>query len=140
MHQSSFLRWCWKKELLHKILKAYFDDWIVFSLLKDHIECLRLMLEKCRQCQIALNLKKCVFLSAFGILLGNIMCKQGLLVDLSRIAIIVDLPPTSVNKLHTTLGHTSYYIKFIKWYAQITMPMEKLLKKDAKFEWIEECQ
>jgi hypothetical protein len=36
------------KEFLHKFLEAYFDDWIVLSLLKNHIECLRLMLDKCR--------------------------------------------------------------------------------------------
>jgi hypothetical protein len=36
------------KEFLHKFLEAYFDDWTVFSLLKNHIECLRLMLDKCK--------------------------------------------------------------------------------------------
>jgi hypothetical protein len=99
------------------------------------------MLDKCRQCQIALNLKKCIFFSPFGVLLGNIVCKQGLLVDPSKIAIIVDLPPpTSVRKLCTILGHTGYYKKFIKGYTQITTPMEKLLKKHSKFQWIEEFQ
>jgi hypothetical protein len=34
------------KEFLHKFLEAYFDDWTIFILLKDHIECLRLMLDK----------------------------------------------------------------------------------------------
>jgi hypothetical protein len=63
------------KDFLHKLLDAYFDDWTVFSLLKDHIECLRLMLDKCRQCQIALNLKKCIFFSPFRVLLGHIVCK-----------------------------------------------------------------
>jgi hypothetical protein len=38
------------------------------------------------------------------------------------------------------LGHTGYYRKLIKGYAQITVPMEKLLKKDCQFSWIEECQ
>jgi hypothetical protein len=129
------------KEFLHKFLEAYFDDWTVFSLLKNHIECLRLMLDKCRQCQIALNLKKCIFFSPFGVLLGHILCKQGLLVDPSKIAIIVDLPPpTLVKQLRTTLGHTGYYRKFIKGYTQITTPMEKLLKKDCQFSWTEECQ
>jgi len=37
------------------------------------------------------------------------------------------------------MGHTGYYLKFIKAYAHITMPMEKLLKKDATFCWVEEC-
>jgi hypothetical protein len=85
------------KEFLHKLLEAYFDDWTVFSLLQNHIECLRLMLDKCKQCQISLNLKKCIFFSPFGVLLGHIVCKQGLLVDPYKIAIIVDIPPpTSV--------------------------------------------
>jgi hypothetical protein len=53
------------KEFLHKFLEAYFDDWTIFSLLKDHIECLRLILDKFRKCQIALNLKKCVFIFTF---------------------------------------------------------------------------
>ena len=63
------------------------------------------------------------------------------MVDPSNIAIIVDLPPpTSVRQLRTALGHTGYYRKFIKGYAQITTPMEKLLKKYSKFQWTEECQ
>jgi len=37
-------------------------------------------------------------------------------------------------------GHTRYYRKFIKAYAQIIAPMEKLLKKDTTFYWDEECQ
>jgi hypothetical protein len=72
--------------------------------------------------------------------LGHIVCKQGLLVDPSKISIIVDLPPpTSVRQLCTALGNTGYYRKFIKGYAQITTPMEKILKKDCKFQWSEEC-
>lgn len=33
-----------------------------------------------------------------------------------------------------------YYRNFIKSYARITAPMEKLLKKDATLCWNEECQ
>ena len=69
------------------------------------------------------------------------MCRQGLMVDPAKIAIIVNLPPpASVKQLRTTLGHIGYYEKFIKGYAQITTPMEKLLKHDAKYKWNEECK
>jgi hypothetical protein len=129
------------KEFFHKFLEAYIYDWIVFSLLKNHIECLRLMLDKCRQCQIYLNLMKCIFFSSFGVLLGYIVCKQGLLVDPSKIAVIVDFPPpTAVKQMCTALGHTGYYRKLIKGYAQITTPMDNLLNKDCQFGWIEESQ
>lgn len=61
--------------------------------------------------------------------------------DLAKISIIVSFPPpNSVKHFRTTLGHTRYHRKFIKSYAQITTPMEKLLKKDTKYQWIEECQ
>ena len=90
------------------------------------------MLAKCRQHYISLDLKKCVFYVPFGTLLGHIVCKQGLLVDPTKIAIIVILPPpNSVKQLRTTLGHTRYYRKIIKGYAKITAPMEQLLKRDV---------
>ena len=74
-------------------------------------------------------------------MLGHIVCRQGLMVDPVNIAIIVNiLAPNSVKQLRTVLGHTGYYRKFIKGYAKITAPMEKLLKKDVKFLWNEECQ
>jgi hypothetical protein len=73
--------------------------------------------------------------------LGNIVGKEGLLVDHAKIVFIVNLPPPkSVHQLRETLEHTCYYRKFIKGYAQITAPTEKLLKKDTKFQWNEDCQ
>ena len=63
------------------------------------------------------------------------------MLDPTKIVIIVNLPtPNLVKQLHMTLGHTGYYRKFIKGYAQITTPMENLLKHDAKFELTQECQ
>jgi hypothetical protein len=128
------------KEFIHQFLEVCLDDWTVYSLLKDHVEVLRLMLERCRQCQISINIKKFIFGTPFGILLGHIVCKHGLLVDAAKITIIVNLPPPkSVRQLRAKLGHTCYYTKFIKVYAQITTPMEKMLK-DTKFQWNEDCQ
>jgi hypothetical protein len=95
------------KEFIHKILEFYLYEWTMFSLLKYHIEVLRLMLDRCRQCQISLNLKKCIFCAPFGIFWGHVVCKQGLLVDSAKSVVILNLPPpTSVRNLRETLGHT----------------------------------
>jgi hypothetical protein len=129
------------KEFIHKFLKCYLDDCIVFILLKYHIEVLRLILDRCRKSQISLNLKKRIFCVPFGILLGHVLCKKGLLVDPAKVAVIFDLqPPTSVKKLRETLSHIGYYRKFIKGYVHITTTIEKLLKKEAKFLWNEDYQ
>jgi len=64
------------KEYIHQFLEVYFDDWTMFSLLKDHVGNLRMMLDQCRQYQISLNFRKFIFGVPFGILLGHIVCKQ----------------------------------------------------------------
>ena len=86
-------------------------------------------------------MRKCIFCAPFGVLLGHVVCRDGILVNPTKVAIILDLPPpTLATQLRSTLGHTGYYRKFIRGYAEITGPMEKLLKKDVKFEWNEYCQ
>ena len=73
--------------------------------------------------------------------MGRVPCRDGILMDPSNIVVIFYLPPPSTaKKLRTTLGHTGYYRKFIRGYAKLTTPMEKLLKKDVKFQWSEQCQ
>ena len=122
------------KYFIHKFLEVYFDDWTMFGLVRYHIESLHMMLGCCRQYQIVLNSKKCIFCAPFGVLLGHVVCRDEILVDPSKAAIILDLPPpTSVMQLKPVLGHTSYYRKIIRGYEKITVPMEKLIKKDANF-------
>ena len=112
----------------------------MFGLVKCHIASLHLMLDMCQRYQITLNMKKFLFHVPFGILLGDVVCKQGLMVDPAKIIVIVNLEaPRTVKQLCTTLGHMGYYRKFIKAHAEITTPMEKLLKKYATFYWDEEC-
>ena len=66
------------------------------------------------------------------------MCHDEILLDPTKFAIILYLPqPTLVTQLISVLIHIGYYIKFIRGYAEITAPMEKLLKKEAKFQWME---
>jgi hypothetical protein len=57
-----------------------------------------------------------------------------------KIVVILNIPPpTTVYKLHTTLGHTGYYHQFIWGYMSITTPLEQLLKKSEGFRWTLDC-
>ena len=59
------------KEFIHKFLEVYFDDWTIFGLMDKHVGALRLMLAKCREHQISLNLKKMYILCTFWYIVGK---------------------------------------------------------------------
>ena len=42
-------------------------------------------------------------------------------------------------QVRVLLGHTGYYRKFIRYYSDMTYPLEELLRKDQEFDWTEEC-
>ena len=129
------------KGFIHKFIEFYFDDWTMFGLLRDHIESLHMMLAHCRLYQIALKSKKCILCALFVVLLCHFVCRSGILLNPAKIVIILDLPPpTSVTQLRSVLGHIGYYRNFIRGHAEITTPMEKLLKKYAMLRWTPTCQ
>lgn len=67
---------------------------------------------------------------SFDTLLDHVVWKNGVLVDPANIATIVNLEAlTNVTMLRSTLGHTGDYRRFIRGYAEITEPMERLLRK-----------
>jgi hypothetical protein len=46
------------KDFIHKCLEVYRDDCTIFILLKYHVDFLRLMLDRCRQCKFCFNIEK----------------------------------------------------------------------------------
>jgi hypothetical protein len=83
------------------------DDWIGYKLIKKHVGILRLMFDKFQELKISLNLRKCIFCIPHGNLLGHIVCQEVVLVDPTRVAVILNMmPPTSDKVLRSTLGHT----------------------------------
>jgi hypothetical protein len=90
---------------------------------------------------ISLNPKKCLFAVSEGKLLGHIVSKEGIYIDLERIKEINDLsPPTSKKGLQYFFGKINFVQIFVPDYATIVKPINILLKKDQKFEWTQEIQ
>jgi hypothetical protein len=96
---------------------------------------------QCRSNGISLNPKKCAFCVNLGILLGHIVCEDGLLIDPRKINIIIDMPiSTSVTELKRFLGATSFYQGYFKKIVAKVAPMCKLLKKHTHYWWDEACK
>ena len=88
-----------------------------------------------------LNPNKCVFKASSGKLLGFIASQRGIEVNPAKVQAIKDMPASKTKKqVQSFLGRINYIAHFI---AQLTItcdPLFKLLKKNTKKEWIDECQ
>ena len=104
-------------------------------------ECLIIVLHRCIEKNLELNWEKCHFMVNQGIVLGHIISNKGIEVDKAKIELISKLPsPTNVKTVRQFLGHAGFYRRFIKDFSKIAKPLYKLLEKDAKFAWDEDCQ
>ena len=105
---------------------------------------LETVLHRCIEKNLVLNWEKCHFMVNQGIVLGHIISKKGIEVDKAKIEMISKLSklpsPTNVKTMRQFLGHASFYRRFIKDFSKIVKPLYKLLEKDAKFVWDEDCQ
>ena len=46
----------------------------------------------------------------------------------------------SVFELHSFLGLTGYYQRFIEDFSRLVAPMTRLTRKEVKFEWNDQCE
>ena len=75
-----------------------------------------------------------------GIVLGHKISAVGLGVDQAKVSIIETLmPPNSVKRIRSFLGHARFYRRFIKDFSKNFIPLYRLLEKDVKFEFYDSC-
>ena len=117
-------------------LYAFLDDWSIFSGQDNHLKALQECMERCQWARLALNSKKCRFMVPQGKLLGHIVCKTGLKTDSDKVRVIVEMEvPMDVSRVKSFLGHIGYYRRFIKNYARIALPLDKLTRKGEPYIW-----
>ena len=94
-----------------------------------------------RKEQLYAKLSKCEFWLNEVSFLGHIELKEGIRVDPKKIEVVVEWkPPRNVTEVRSFLGLAGYYRRFVKGFSMIAAPMTRLLQKNVKFEWGEECQ
>ena len=75
------------------------------------------------------------------IFLGHGISAEGVCVDPSKIAAIVNWkPPRNVTEVRSFLGLAGYYRRFARDFSIIVSPMTKLLRKNVRYLWSSKCQ
>ncbi|GFX98330.1 retrovirus-related Pol polyprotein from transposon 17.6 [Trichonephila clavipes] len=120
----------------------YFDDIIIFSQSwEEHLTHLDTIFQICKKENIKLKKSKCQFAQEKIKFLGYEITQGHYSPSNPNIETIRKLaPPKDVKELQRFLGSINVYQKFIKDYAKLRVPLNKLLKKDAVWNWSHECQ
>ena len=88
-----------------------------------------------------MKISKCKFAQKQTQYLGFIVDGQGILPDPEKVKVIrAMLPPENVRQVRSFICMCSFYRRFIANFSEIAIPIIKLTKKFAKFEWTKECQ
>ena len=129
-------------DLVENAMEIFMDDFLVYgSNFENCLENLETILQRCQDKNLALNLEKCHFMVIEGIVFWYEISAAGLEVDKAKVFVIETLmPPTTMKGIRSFLGHAGFYRRFIKDFSKISRPLCKLLEKEAKFEFDEQCK
>lgn len=120
---------------------CYIDDIIIFaSTFKDLILRFRQVLERMKESNCYLNIRKCRFGFKRIKYLGHIIENGKISVNPATVEKIKAIKvPDSVESVRRFLGMVGYFRGFIKNFASLANPLNRLLKKNVEFVWTTEC-
>ncbi|XP_037303504.1 uncharacterized protein K02A2.6 [Manduca sexta] len=97
--------------------------------------------DRLRKYGLKIKKEKCVFFAESVTYLGYVISKDGIHTCPDKIEAIKNAPaPKNVTELRSFLGLVMYYAKFVANISTLLEPLYRLLKKNCKFEWNEECE
>nr|CAH66139.1 H0616A11.3 [Oryza sativa] len=129
-------------EYLDKFVVVFIDDILIYSKTKEeHEEHLRLALEKLREHQLYAKFSKCEFWLSEVKFLGHVISSGGVAEDPSNVESVLSWKqPKTVSEVRSFLGLAGYYRRFIENFSKIARPMTRLLQKEVKYKWTEDCE
>jgi hypothetical protein len=118
-------------DYLDKFVVVFIDEILIYSQSEEeHKDHLRMVLQRLREHQLYAKLRKCDFWIDEVMFLGHIINKDGLVVDLKKMADILDWKaPTNARGIKSFIGMAGYYRRFIEGFSKIAKPMTALLGK-----------
>ena len=121
---------------------SYMDDIVVFNCnFKDHIRDLKAVFDCLRSAKVSLKASKCVFADTKVDFLGFELSVDGIKPQHRLTEAIVKFPqPETKKELRRFLGMAGFYRAFIKDFATISQPLNKLTSDNTKFIWDMACE
>ncbi len=121
---------------------VYVDDILIFSRsFQDHLDHLAIVFDRLRQAQLKLKPSKCKFAAPKVEYLGHMISCKGVEMESAKTKAIEQYPrPHNLRTLRGFLGLANYYRRFVKGFAHIARPLNRLTNKEIPFEWNDSCE
>ena len=126
---------------LEDFARNYMDDVLIASYTeKEHLDHITQVFEWFCKFKMKLKLAKCEFGRSEIQFLDHIINHEGIRTLPEKTEEISKIKaPRNANEVCVFLGLLNYYCRFIPAFSDLMHPIQKLLKKNVKFEWTEEC-
>nr|GEY11153.1 hypothetical protein [Tanacetum cinerariifolium] len=106
---------------------------------EEHEVYLKLILELLKKEKLFGKFSKCKFLLQEVHFLGHVVNSEGIHVDPNKIKAVKNWkPPKTPTEIHSFLGLTGCYRRFIASFSKIAKPLTLVTQKNKKFEWGDE--
>jgi predicted aspartyl protease/transposase InsO family protein len=123
-------------------IEIYVDDLILHaSTFWEHIENIKIVLNRLNEAGLKINGLKTVFCAKRIKLLGHVIENGVIAMDEDKIRAIVERkPPKDVKGVQSWVGSANYYRPFIHDFARMAKPLFILMCDNVVFVWTTECQ
>jgi hypothetical protein len=97
-------------DYLDKFVVLFIDDILIYSQSEEHVDHLKMVLQRLQEHQLYAKLSKCEFWIDEVLFLGHIINKDGLSVDPKKVADILNWKaPTDARGIKSFIGMAGYY-------------------------------
>ena len=120
---------------------VYLDDIIIIGRdFSEHLQNLGAVLQKLREAGLRLKPSKCALCRESVSYLGHVVSRDGVATDPDKTSRVSSWPiPKSVQEIQQFLGLASYYRRFVRDFATIARPLQRLTEQGRAFSWSLEC-
>lgn len=134
---NRFINFIFAELINERIMLTYMDDMIIPAKSEEEaLDKLRKVLEKCKEYGLNIKWKKCSFFQQKIEFLGFEIEKGTIKASTTKTKCVTNYKkPTTTKEIQRFLGLTGYFRRFIQNYSTIALPLSKLLRQDAKFQF-----
>lgn len=127
--------------MLNRFVLVYLDNILIFSwTLEEHVQHVRMVLQRLFEKKLFVNAEKCLFHSASVEFLGFFIEQWQVRSDPSKVQKVTYwLAPENYKQLQCFLGFANFYCHYIQDYSHVVSPLTQLTSTKLPFLWTSEA-